>query len=79
MQAGRTSGAAGDKLAALGLATEPSLFIQAPYLRDALGRLECAVESATEWDDRVLVVGRVLHAVDAPAAEPRLHHEWRST
>lgn len=78
LAAGQASGANGDKLAALGLLTEQALFVAAPYLCDALGRLECSVEEISDWGDRVLVVARVLHAEEADSSEPRLHHLWRA-
>lgn len=78
LAAGRTSGAHGDKLTVLGLATKPALFVDAPYLCGALGRLECSVDEIRDWGDRVLVVARVLHAEQAALDAPRLHHVWRT-
>ncbi|MDP2310155.1 MAG: flavin reductase family protein [Pseudomonadota bacterium] len=77
LEAGRRSGHDGDKLDALGLSTSPALFVEAPCLVAAIGRLECTVEDAREWGDRVLVVGRVQHAEEAPRDTATLHHEWR--
>lgn len=77
LDAGARSGHAGDKIAALGLSTFPATFVDAPCLAVAVGRLECRVEEARDWGDRVLVVARVEHAEEAPATVERLHHEWR--
>jgi flavin reductase (DIM6/NTAB) family NADH-FMN oxidoreductase RutF len=77
LAAGKSSGRDGDKFERLGLPTRPAFVVDAPVLVGALGWLECRVENATRWDDRVVVVARVVHAQDAPPGEARLHHEWR--
>jgi flavin reductase (DIM6/NTAB) family NADH-FMN oxidoreductase RutF len=70
---GRTSGRAVDKFAEAQLRKAEAVSVNAPYLPDALGRLECQVVQMLSIGDRLLFIADVSHA-EMPPAEAQLHH-----
>lgn len=70
---GKISGKNIDKFAATGLKKSEAKKIDAPVLKDAMGRLECRVVKILETGDHTLFIGDIVHEDISPDIKQLYH------
>lgn len=64
-----------DEFAALGIGKEPSVRVKAPRVADSPVAIECVTEDVVEFDDSVVIFGRVVHLAISEAVMVEGHPE----